>query len=113
MSGGIAVKDESRRGVSPRLHKQSAEAWGDDGCSRRASLKAWGPQAPMQKNSAGERSEIVALGMCRGQSRPAKKAKLCRRTKRKRSPKQPGPNGQRPKIAFEFVLSARISLWTP
>jgi hypothetical protein len=27
MSGGIAVKDENRGGVSPGLHKRSAEGW--------------------------------------------------------------------------------------
>jgi hypothetical protein len=29
MSGGTAVKDKTGGGVSPGLHKQSAEGWGD------------------------------------------------------------------------------------
>jgi hypothetical protein len=47
MSGGIAVQDGSHGGGSPRLHKRSAETWGDRGWSRRESLTAWGPQAPL------------------------------------------------------------------
>lgn len=49
MSGGIAVKDGSRGGGSPELHKRSAETRGDPGWSRRESLTAWGPQAPNSK----------------------------------------------------------------
>ena len=56
VSGGEAVKDGGRGGVSPNLHKRSAEGWGYRVRSRaqpRASLTAWGVRPPGSPRFSG------------------------------------------------------------
>src|SRR4051794_12106410 len=73
MSGGFVVKDSSEGGASPGLHKRGtprAEDRGDPRRCRRESLTALGAASPLfsPNNSATERSDGVASGMCRVRS---------------------------------------------
>src|SRR3954447_3233303 len=73
MSGGVVVKDSSEGGVSPGLHKRGtprAEDWGDPRRCRRESLTTLGAAGPLfiRGDSAAERSDGVASGMCRVRS---------------------------------------------
>src|SRR6478609_11022823 len=73
MSGGFVVKDSSEGGESPGLHKRGtprAEDWGDPRRCRRESLTTSGAASPRfsPKSSTTERSDGVALGMCRVRS---------------------------------------------
>lgn len=59
MSGGIAVKDGAPGGVSPGLHKRSAEGWGDRVRSRQGILDGVGAARPEFFGEDEERSDAV------------------------------------------------------